>query len=145
MKNVKVTERDGRIIEFGEISAEELKLFVSANGNGHSSAPLVSSKFIKTEKNEPNYRAFRDSLSDKSKKFFAVLNAHPNGLSNDELVEKLGLKSPNQIGGITGGGIGKRANQFHVNVSSLWDVEVARENGTRRVTYKAGPEIAKVL
>ncbi|MGB9069954.1 MAG: hypothetical protein WCC21_15405 [Candidatus Acidiferrales bacterium] len=145
MRNVKVTERDGqRIIEFGEVSAEELKVFISTNGNGHSSAPAPS-KYIQTEKNQPNYRAFKDSLSDKSKKFFAILHASPHGLSNDELVEKLGLKSPNQIGGITGGGIGKRANQFHVEVNRLWDVEVTRENGMRRVIYRPGPEIEKVL
>lgn len=144
MKNVKITERDGRVIEFGEISAEELKLFVAANGNGQSSSP-AHSKFIKTGKDEPNYRAFKGSLSDKSRKFFAVLHAHPEGLSNDALVEELGLTSTNQIGGITGGGIGKRANQFHIDVDRLWDMEVTRENGERRVVYKPRPEIEKVL
>ena len=143
MANVKITEKDGRIIEVSEITFEEAKQLVTPNGNGHARSSGTFT--LTTTKREPNYGAFKASLSENSRKFFQILRANPNGLSNDHLAEKLGFKSTNQIGGVTGGGIGKRAHQFDVNVNDLWSAEVTRENGERRVIYKPGREIEKVL
>jgi hypothetical protein len=144
MANVKITEKDGRVIEVSDISFDEIRQLVTPNGNGHARTSRTFNLGA-TNKRQPDYRAFKASLSDNSRKFFKVLHENPNGLSNEHLAEKLGFASTNQIGGVTGGGIGKRANQYNVNVNDLWNVEVTRENGERRVIYKPGPEIEKVL
>ena len=142
MANVKITEPGGRVIEFSEISFDEARQLVSHNGNGTSRRAAHTKR---GDRKRADYQGFKESLSALAKKFFGILRDNPNGISNEHLAEKLGFQSTNQIGGVTGGGIGKQATRFGISKSDLWVAEVTREAGQRRVVYRAGPEIEKVL
>src|SRR5215467_4028274 len=68
--------------------------------NGHS--PVESKR-----SSGPDYDGFKKSLSDNAKKFLQVLRENPAGITADHVADKLGFRSGNQIGGMTGGGIKK--------------------------------------
>lgn len=143
MANVKITETDGRVIELSDLSVDEIKLIVARNGNGHSHSTTVP-KYIHS-KRQPDFSSMKEALSDHAKKFLLALRQHPGGISADKLCEQLGFNSPNQIGGVTGGGISKLAVRFNIQMSSLYTVEKKFEGGDRLVTYKPGPDIDRVL
>jgi len=144
MATVKITERDGRVIEVSDVSFEEIKQLVTPNTNGHA---LTFPAYAPTPETNgrPDYARFKAALSDHAKKFLSVLHTHPSGINADRLCEALGFASGNQIGGVTGGGIGKLVARFHINIADLYTVEKKREDGSRVVVYKPGREIEKVL
>ena len=145
MANLKITDKDGRVFEVSDISFDEVKqLVLHSNGNGYSRANGAPSKLLGAAKPSPDYAKFKAALSEHAKKFFRVLSENHSGISADHLCEKLGFNSTNQIGGVTGGGVSKLANRFHISLEDLYQVEKKYDNGERRVSYKPGPEIEKV-
>jgi hypothetical protein len=152
MKNVKITEKDGRIIEVSDLSFDEVRELLrfngNENGNGHArtTASVAQSSEIKLPSEpKPEYARFRFGLSDHAKRFISILHQNPGGVSADSLAEKLGFKSTNQIGGVTGGGLSKMAKTFNIDLDDIYMKEVTRKDGQRVVIYIAGPEIEKVL
>jgi hypothetical protein len=148
MKNVKITEKEGRVIEIGDISSGELRELVGLNGNGHrppSAKISPESQLSFQTDNKPDFAKFKRELSDHAKRFIVVLSQNPGGVSADSLAEKLGFKSTNQIGGVAGGGLSKLAKRFHIDLDDIYIKEVTREDGERLVIYRPGPEIDKVL
>jgi hypothetical protein len=145
MANVKITQSDGTIVEVSELSIEEVRQLIDrSNGNGHHRTAASPRKYMNT-RNSPDYAAFKMALSENAKKFFSVLRTNPAGISADHLCEQLGFNTTNQIGGVTGGGVSKLAVRFRIDLKELYSVEKRFDNGERRITYKAGPEIARVL
>ncbi|MBZ5503739.1 MAG: hypothetical protein LAN59_16145 [Acidobacteriia bacterium] len=145
MAHVKITDKDGRVYEVSEISIDEVRQLLSSNGNGHGHLPRRAELPANSSKRHPNYHGLKAVLSDGAKRFFKILHDNPSGISADHLVEKLGFRTSNQIGGVTGGGIGKQAPKFHVKPDDLYTIVVTRDESGRRVIYKPGPEIEKVL
>ena len=149
MANVKITERDGRIFEVSEISFDEVRELVRPNGNGYAKPPAKAPKHsdggMFSVDRKPQYTKFKQALSGHTKKFIEILHQSTNGISGDMLAEKLGFKSTNQIGGVTGGGIGKLAPKFNIKLDTIYTKEVTRQNGSRVVIYKPGPDIEKVV
>lgn len=154
MKNVKITEKDGRVIEVSDLSFSELRELLrfngNVNGNEHANAQTTASvaqssdlKFPSERK--PEYSKFKYGLSVHAEKFVSILHQNPGGISADSLAEKLGFKSTNQIGGVTGGGLSKLAKTFHVDLGAIYIKEVTRKDGQRVVIYTPGREIEKVL
>jgi hypothetical protein len=144
MANVKITQSDGTIVEVSELSIDEVKQLINrSNGNGHHRTAAPPRKYVNT-RNSPDYAAFKLALSDHAQKFFSILRASPAGISADHLCAQLGFNTTNQIGGVTGGGVSKLAVRFHIDLKELYSVEKRFDNGERRVTYKPGPEIARV-
>lgn len=140
MPTVKITESNGRVIEVSEVTVEDIKRIISPNGNGH--APVAPKL---PQKAQPDFTSLKSSASDHVKKFLQVVAQHKEGISADNLCEKMGFNSTNQIGGVTGGGLSKLANRFHIPLTSLYTVEKKFEHGERKVIYWPGPEIEKVL
>ena len=149
MANVKITEKDGqRVIEVSDISFNEVRELVRPNGNAHAQSSGRSPQFSELKfprESKPEYSKFKQGLSAHAKKFFAVLHQNPSGISGDSLAEKLGFNSTNQIGGVTGGGIGKLANRLNIKLTDVYTKEVTRKDGERVVIYRPGLEIEKVL
>jgi len=106
--------------------------------NGHPS-PTEAKRQI-----GPDYDGLKKSLSENAKKFLRILRDNPLGINADNLAERLGFKSGTQIGGMTGGGISKNANKFHVELTDIYTIDVSQQNGQRVTTYKPGKEIAKL-
>lgn len=46
---------------------------------------------------------------------------------------------------MTGGGLSKNANKFHVELTDIYVLEVTQKDGQRAVLYKPGKEIVKLL
>ena len=89
----------------------------------------------------PNYAAFMAGLSAKGKKLIEVLKENRDGILAEKLAEKLGFTSTNQIGGVTGGGMGKLATKFRIDLSTVYTAEIKFENGVRRTLYKPGSAV----
>lgn len=141
MATVKITEQDGRVIEIADITIDEAKRLISPNGHSHAPAPTKNATKHLPVEQPPDFQGFGRSLSENARKFFKVLKEHPNGITNDQLAEKMGFNSTNQIGGVTGGGVVKRAKKFYVKTDSVWTVSTRFENGGRTVVYRPGPQI----
>jgi|SRR5208282_6020278 len=144
MPTVKITKSDGQVFEVSELSLEQIKELVGTNGHvGRKTKSHAIS--LRPSDFQPNYVKFKKHLTDKGKKFLQILRENPNGIARDNLAEKLGFHTGTQIGGMTGGGIAKRAEKYGLEVTDIYTVEVKRVDGERVVTYKPGKEIARVL
>jgi hypothetical protein len=143
MANVKITNNDGKVIELSDLSFEQVKEIVGLNGHAPRSVPQRGAS-VNPRDFTPDYDGFKGSLTAKAKKFFQILRENPNGISADNLAEKLGFSNSSQIGGMTGGGIGKVAPKHGIKAGSLYATEVKRENGKRVVLYRPGKDISKV-
>jgi hypothetical protein len=146
--NVKIS-MEGKTIEVSGLSLSEIKELIGMNGHAPVStrAPRVS-----TNKNaaprvingEPDYVNFRNALSEKGKQFLDILKQHPHGLDADDMAEKLGFKTSNQIGGTAGGGMSRIAPRFNVEMDNLYTRETTFKNGDRHTLYKPGKDINQV-
>jgi hypothetical protein len=148
MAKIVITNKGGQTVEISDVqlTVQEIKELAGLNGHGRGADANVVRRvrrFPRIEEN-PNYEAFGEALSDKGRKFVEVLRQHPNGISADELAEKLGLHSAVQIGGVTGGGLSKLAGRFNVGLNTIYIVEKRFENGTRRTLFRPGKNIEKV-
>jgi hypothetical protein len=145
MANVKITKSDGQVIEISDLTFDQVKEI--AGLNGHVAQKSVAQRGASLNPNEhgPNYEDFKEAMTEKAKRFFQILRENPNGISADALAEKLGFSSSSQIGGMTGGGIGKVAPRYSIKPKCLYVTEVKRDNGRRTVVYRPGKDILKVL
>jgi hypothetical protein len=142
MARVKITKADGQVFEVSDLSFEQIKELVGVNGQSASGAKATVQRFPRT--NEPDYIGLKQSLSEKARAFLKLLRENPSGVLREELADKLGFHSGAQIGGMTGGGLAKNAEKFHVELADVYTVEVTRQSGERVVLYKPGKEIAKL-
>jgi hypothetical protein len=138
INSVKITNQNGVVIEIPEISVEQLKELVGANGHGSNGTTGRQATFA------PDFEGLKKSLSENARKFLRVLRENPAGISADHLAAKLGFTSGTQIGGMTGGGIRKNADKYHVELTDVYKLEVSQQHGQRLTTYKPGKEIAKL-
>jgi hypothetical protein len=145
MANVKITKSDGQVIEVSDLSFEQVKEIVGLNGHAPTHNVGQRNAAPNSSDSSPDYEAFKELLTDKAKKFFQILRDNPNGISADHLAEKLGFSSSSQIGGMTGGGIGKVAPKHDIKPQWLYLTDVRRENGRRVVVYKPGKDISRVV
>ena len=127
-----------------ELSFEQFKELIGVNG--HAVSPqLASAGPLKTERFErPDYDGFKKALTPKAKQFLSILRQNPNGISADHLADGLGFESGAQLGGMAGGGMGKAAPQFHVDLGNVYTREIKFENGERVVIYRPGKDIELV-
>ena len=143
MANVKITKNDGQVIEVSDLTFEQVKEIVGLNGQASAqSQPRGAS--MNTRDLSPDFEGFKEVLTQKAKKFFQILRENQNGISADHLAEKLGFSNSSQIGGMTGGGIGKVAPKHGIEPKSLYVTEVKRENGKRVVVYRPGKELSRL-
>jgi len=137
---IKVTDPStGLVYEISDVPFDRIgQVKAQFAQNGHSVAPEPK------RLGAPNYDGLRKSLSENARKFLRILRENPGGINADHLAEKLGFKSGTQIGGMTGGGISKNANKFHVELTDIYTIEVSQQNGQRITTYKPGKEISRL-
>src|ERR1700733_7240115 len=109
MPKVTITKADGQRIEITDLSFEEIKELVGANGHTGRSPTrhLRSSALIPVNQQRADYASFKNSLTTKGRQFLALLSDSPNGINSDRLCQVLGFNSGAQLGGMAGGGIGK--------------------------------------
>jgi hypothetical protein len=144
MATVKITKNDGQVIEVSDLSFEQVKEIVGLNGQAPARIAPQRGASLNPRDFGPDYEGFKKNLTEKAKKFFQLLRENPNGISADHLAGKLGFTNSSQIGGMTGGGIGKIAPKHGIRPEWLYIVNVKRENGVRVVTYRPGKEIGLV-
>ena len=149
MANLTVKKPTGEQFEVSGLSVAEIKYLMglSGNGNGNGLFSAVASAVVDATKlhvGPANYRGFFKALTPKAKKFVAVLRDNSQGISADNLAEKLGFKSGAQIGGLAGGGMGKSAKKYGVDLSQVYRREVNSENGVRQVLYFPGKDIEEI-
>lgn len=152
MPTVKITRADGQTFEISDVSIAEIKYLISTNGqNGHSAPPLVGAMkdmALATKQNarpSKDYPNFKASLTDKARQFFHILHENPNGITSEHLATKLGFQSGAQLGGMAGGGIGKMAAKFGIDVSDLYVAKAEFGPNGRVVTYLPGPYMDYIL
>jgi hypothetical protein len=144
MATVKITDPNGRVIELSEVTFAEAQAFANGTSvNAATPAPKTRrgrGRVVPMPESgaTPNYAGFFQHLSDKGKKFIEVLRENRNGVGADQLTEKMGLTSPNQIGGITGGGMSKLAKRYHVDLATIYTADIRFDDGGRHTTYKPG-------
>jgi hypothetical protein len=131
----RVRDPNGLIFEVADVPMDKLgEVRAQFSQNGHSKSQST-----------PDYEGFKKKLSDNAKKFLRILRDNQAGITADFLAEKMGFKSGTQIGGMTGGGLSKNANKFHIELSDIYTIEVDHPGGERVTTYKPGKEINRVL
>jgi len=141
-------KKNDTTFEISDLTLEQVKEL--AGLNGHAPSRRRSSQIIKPtatsyRTGEPDYKGFYEEIGDRAKKFFAILRQYPNGVTGEVLAEKLGFSGPNQMGGLTGAGMGRPAKRFHVDVSQLYVKEREKlDTGEWRTTYKPGADMAKL-
>lgn len=145
---VTITTEAGTTLEISGLSLKEIKDLAGLNGhtNPATRTTRVTRKGVSLRPSDsiPDYLGFKLKLSDRGKKFVDVLRHHPEGLQADILAAKMGLQTPTQIGGVTGGGMSRLAPRFGVDLENVYISETTFENGVRRTTYKPGKDIAKL-
>src|SRR5713226_9177706 len=124
MATVKIRRGD-EVFEVSGLSVSEVRELIGVNGHLKGSAARPSRRMGRegsaSTETGPDFRGFYDSLSEKGKHFMQLLHsAGPKGIEAKELAEMLGFKSGNQIGGLTGGGLGKQAPKFHVDLDDIY-------------------------
>jgi hypothetical protein len=144
----KVTvSRNGQTFEVSDLTFDQVKELIGMNGHARSEtnapeqrkgASLNPDSFI------PDYIGFKKALTPKAKQFVKILRDNPNGISADHLADQLGFQAPVQIGGMTGGGMGKIAPTYGVDMEDVYVREIKFLNGERRVIYRPGKAIGEI-
>ncbi len=136
--SIKVTDpKSGMIFEFSDVPIERIGSVRSQfSQNGHADVKDTSA---------PNYGEMKKSLSENAKKFLKILRENPTGISADLLAQKMGFRTGTQIGGMTGGGLSKNANKFHIELTDVYTLDITLKDGQRLVAYKPGKEISRLL
>lgn len=149
MATVKI-KRGDEIYEVSDLSVAEVKELIGVNGHLRDSVQLPRRNYRRQDAGsgtaEPDFRGFYDSLSEKGKEFLHCLQAAGSkGVEAKKLAETLGFKSGNQIGGLAGGGLGKQAPKFHINLDHIYTSEVKFTHGVRERIFKPGKELESIL
>ncbi len=146
MPKVTIT-RNGQQFEISDLTFDQVKELVGMNGHAREEAKrpqerkgasLHPADFV------PDYPGFKKALTPKAKLFLKILRDNPNGISADHLASQLGFQAPVQIGGMTGGGMGKIAPTYGVDMENVYVREIKFLNGERRVIYRPGKAIGEI-
>jgi hypothetical protein len=146
MPKVTVT-RNGQTFEVSDLTFDQIKELIGMNGHAQSEAKLPEQRkaaSLLPENFAPDYVGFRKALTPKAKQFVKILRDNPNGISADHLANQLGFQAPVQIGGMTGGGMGKIAPAYGVDMEDVYVREIKFLNGERRVIYRPGKAIGEI-
>jgi hypothetical protein len=127
--SIKITKGDFTI----EVDTDsELKTVFQALGIQRQTVSLKPSDFVvDTNALVKVYKSI--SVYSKSYKALHLLKERPNGLTKEELIEELELKSSQALGGVFGG-IGRNANKFGVNTDDIYNWEFINNVETYRLT-----------
>ena len=148
---MKVTiKRGDEIIELSDLSFEQAKEIAGVNGHRRTSASRqralhFAGQETSAAKEEPDYKGFWRAISDKGRKFFRIIEAHPNGIDALSMVTELGLKSTPQVGGFAAGELSRFAKKNGVDLQRVYKSEAVFENGVRTRTYRPGPDISLLV
>jgi len=148
-------KRDNATIEISDLTLDQIKELAGLNGHSPGHSPSTKARRTRSSKadpylfrvsgGDPDYKHFSQLIGEKGKKFFAILRQNPTGISGEVLAEKLEFSEPNQIGGLTGANLGRRAKQFNIDLSLLYVKDRQKlDTGEWRTTYRPGPEIARI-
>lgn len=139
MANVTI-RRDGAEYEVSDLTFEQVKELVGANGYGHH-APQVrvpADSQLKTDLKDI-YAEFVNELSDRGRDFIRIVRQHfAGGIEANDLAAKLGFQDARQIGGLTGGGVAKIAKRHGVKMKDIYRAETTFPGGKRTVTFYPG-------
>jgi hypothetical protein len=146
MAKLTITKPNGERIEISDVNLTFTELKELVGVNGHAEVLSAPSRNIPTLKHAgPDYEGFKKTLTPKAMKFLVILRGRPNGIPADELADLLDFKTANQIGGMAGGGMGKLAARYAVNMKNVYSKETRFDDGLRRTTYKPGKDIGLLL
>jgi hypothetical protein len=147
MADLKITNNRGTF-EITNLSVDDLEKIIGLNGHNGNSTPSTPSKLTpppRYSNDDPDYAAFKRKLSGKAKQFIVILSQNPNGISADHLANQLGFTSGVQLGGMAGGGLAKHAVGNNVDLDTVYTREKVFTNGQRRVIYRPGKDLSKLL
>lgn len=141
MAKVKFTDANGRVIEISDISFAEAQTLVSGSPADTSRKKRKYNPRVTPMPDSgagPNYAAFFQALSEKGKRLIEILKENKAGISAELLAEKMGFRSTNQIGGVTGGGMARLANRYKIDLSTVYTADIRFDGGQRQTTYRPG-------
>lgn len=147
MAKLVLTKPTGERFEISDLSLSDIKELAGLNGhsNGRTLADVPRSSVTDVLRlGPPDYRGFFKALTPKAKKFLTILRDNSAGVPADTLAERLGFKSSAQIGGLAGGGMGKSAKKYGVELSQVYRREISSENGVRQILYFPGKDIGEI-
>src|SRR5579872_854038 len=134
-----IIKRQDMTVE-AEVSFDQLKELLGVNGH-KVDAPLQPQLFevkqprkrqrlgTKRTIKHGDFDAYLKSISDRARNFLDAMRAFPEGVTAGDLAPLLGFKTANQIGGLTGPGVVKIAEEFGFKAEDLY---------TSVVTFPAG-------
>jgi hypothetical protein len=147
MADLEFTNEKGKFKITGTI--EELQKFLgfnNHNGNGSFPQPSIAQHPLQQRvSSEPDYAGFKKKLTGKAKQFVFILSQNPKGISADHLASELGFTSGVQLGGMAGGGLAKHALDCDINLDDVYLREKTFVNGERRVIYRPGKDLPRLL
>lgn len=138
-------KRDNVTIE-ADVTFDQLKELVGVNHNGHVEAqpslPIMEhdqpSRRIRMVATINDFERLWNRLSENAKRFITVIRSYPDGIEATELAPLLGLKTANQIGGLTGPGISKIAEKFGIKAEDIYRSQVIFPGGVRKRMFYPG-------
>lgn len=145
MPNVLIKRGANETIEVTDLTFEQVKELVGLNGHRRTSRRALATPTVDTvAPGASDYQGFFSSLSENGRKFFEIVRQYPSGIEAKILANQLGFTSPNQIGGVAGGGLAKAAKKFGVRLPRLYTSEVKFTNGVRERLFKPGRDISQL-
>lgn len=142
----KITIKAGHSTIEAEMSISELiayqKELAGQNGDG-SFGSVAERNYRRTPQEQvplkQDYREFFRNLTGQGKRFLHFVKAAgAQGVSAEAVAQNMGLKSRYEIGGITGGGLARKAKRFGVDLDEVYVKTNDSENGVKTVIFKPG-------
>jgi glutamate synthase domain-containing protein 2 len=139
----KVTIKRGDATIEAELSLTELMQLTGLNGHS-GSRKGTESRISEESPVDENTRAASaetlfSALPERGRRFLHFVKmAGRAGISAEEIVSKMGLKSRYEIGGLSAGALSKQAKRYGFSIRELYKKDVASVNGVRTVLFKPG-------
>jgi hypothetical protein len=136
--------RDDAEYTIEDLTFEQVKELVGVNGYGRhheTVAPVTAppAQLRPRPVTHPDFKGFVDAISDRGKDFISLLKHHPEGIEANSLAGKLGYNDAKQIGGLTGGGLAKKAKSHAIELKDdVYRVEITFHGGKRTVMFYPG-------
>jgi hypothetical protein len=128
--------------EVSDLTFEQVKELVGVNGYGKhvptKEAPVRAVEQTTKTSREPDFAGFLASLKERPLRFIEIMRSHPNGIEANMLAGMLGFIDARQIGGVTGGGLGKAAKRNRIKLSDVYRSKATFPNGKRLMTFYPG-------
>jgi hypothetical protein len=144
MADLKFTNDKG-MFEITNLSLEDLQKIIGLNGHDRNRTSTKLTPPPRFSTDDPDYAGFKRKLTGKAKEFITILARNANGISADNLASQLGFTSGVQLGGMAGGGLAKHALDCNIDLDNVYLREKKFVNGERRVLYKPGKDLNKLL